>query len=99
METALSLSPTSGRVLAEGIPGRADLHMHTTYSDGRDRPELVLEWAETAGLDVIAITDHDTIEGALVCEALARANRSPLEVILGIEVSSGDGHIALARAQ
>ncbi len=45
--------------------GRADLHMHTTASDGWPTPtQLVEHAARRAGLDVIAITDHDTIEGA-----------------------------------
>ena len=37
---------------------RADLHVHTTYSDGRDPPDLVVEAAEAGGLDLLAITDH-----------------------------------------
>jgi 3',5'-nucleoside bisphosphate phosphatase len=42
--------------------GRADLHMHTTASDGWPTPqELVDHAARRASLDVIAVTDHDTI--------------------------------------
>jgi predicted metal-dependent phosphoesterase TrpH len=45
-------------------PGRADLHMHTTASDGWPTPqELVEHAARRASLHVIAVTDHDTIEG------------------------------------
>ena len=43
----------------------ADLHIHTTASDGSDSPEGVLLKAAAAGLDIAAITDHDTIDGAM----------------------------------
>ena len=72
--------------------GRADLHMHTTFSDGWPEPHQLVDHARAAGLDVIAITDHDTIEGALRAADHAGGRRS-LEVIVGEEVSSRDGHI------
>ena len=74
-------------------PGRADLHMHTTASDGWPTPkELVEHAARRARLDVIAVTDHDTIEGALRARDHA-AKRTRFHVIVGEEVSSRDGHI------
>ena len=74
-------------------PGRADLHMHTTASDGWPTPqELVDHAARRASLNVIAVTDHDTIEGALQARDHA-AKRARLHVIVGEEVSSRDGHI------
>ena len=74
-------------------PGRADLHMHTTASDGWPTPhELVDHAARRASLNVIAVTDHDTIEGALRAREHA-AKRARLHVIVGEEVSSRDGHI------
>ena len=73
-------------------PGRADLHMHTTASDGWPGPHELVDYARTTGLDVIAITDHDTIEGALRARDHAAA-RTKLQVIVGEEVSSRDGHI------
>ncbi len=73
--------------------GRADLHMHTTVSDGWPTPkELVDHAARRAKLDVIAVTDHDTIEGALRAQEHA-AKRAKFRVIVGEEVSSRDGHI------
>src|SRR5512146_2001668 len=52
--------------------GFADVHMHTNYSDGTGSVEDVLRFAqEHTRLDVIAITDHDTIEGALRARDLA----------------------------
>jgi hypothetical protein len=73
--------------------GTADLHVHTLHSDGCDSPSDVVRWAERIGLDVIAITDHDTITGALIAAELAQGNRSFPQVIVGEEVSSRDGHI------
>src|SRR5260221_2389762 len=52
--------------------GLADVHMHTHFSDGTGSVEEVLAYVEQATpLDVIAITDHDTIEGALRAQELA----------------------------
>jgi len=71
--------------------GRADVHIHTRYSDGQPSVPEVLEHVASIALDVIAITDHDTIEGAL--EAHDLASRYGLEVIVGEEISSRQGHI------
>src|ERR1700737_33852 len=74
-------------------PGRADLHMHTTESDGWPTPEeLVDHAARRASLQVIAVTDHDTIEGALRAREHA-AKRARFHVVVGEKVSSRDGHI------
>lgn len=73
--------------------GAADLHLHTSYSDGWPSPvELVRHAARNTELDVIAVTDHDTIRGALEAQELAAAFTRP-HVIVGEEVSSRDGHI------
>lgn len=73
--------------------GKADLHIHTTYSDdGTATVAAVLEHvARQTDLDVIAITDHDEIDGAL--EALELAPHYGVEVIPGSEVSTADGHL------
>src|SRR2546430_15345393 len=72
--------------------GRADLHMHTTASDGWPTPHELVDYARATALDVIAVTDHDTIDGALRAADRA-AGRSKLQVVIGEEVSSRDGHI------
>jgi len=74
-------------------PGRADLHLHTHYSDGWPSPPAVVEAAAHLGLDIIAITDHDTIEGALRGAEYASRRAGAPSVIVGEEVSSRDGHI------
>lgn len=71
---------------------KADLHLHTTYSDGHATVEQVLAHvAEHTDLRVIAITDHDTIEGALKARRIAATYG--IEVIIGEEVSTADGHL------
>jgi predicted metal-dependent phosphoesterase TrpH len=72
--------------------GRADLHMHTTASDGWPEPHQLVDQARRIGLDVIAVTDHDTIEGALRAADYA-SRRTGVHVIVGEEVSSRNGHI------
>jgi predicted metal-dependent phosphoesterase TrpH len=67
--------------------------MHTNASDGWPTPaELVDHAARFARLHVIAVTDHDTIEGALRAAEHA-AKRARPHVIIGEEISSLDGHI------
>lgn len=63
----------------------ADLHLHTTESDGTWTPEQLVNQASRIGLSAIAITDHDTT--AAVAAAL-RASPENLQVIPGIELSS-----------
>jgi predicted metal-dependent phosphoesterase TrpH len=67
------------------LAGRADLHLHTTASDGAYTPAQVAELARRAGLAAIAITDHDTL--AAVGAARAAAGSS-LEVIAGVEITA-----------
>lgn len=70
----------------------ADLHVHTTASDGTATPGEVLEWASRrTDLSVIAICDHNTVEGAL--EAASIAHEYAIDVVIGQEVESADGHI------
>jgi 3',5'-nucleoside bisphosphate phosphatase len=65
---------------------RADLHIHTTASDGALSPTQVVEAAADLGLAAIAITDHDTVAG--VDEALAAGERLGVEVVPGVEIST-----------
>ncbi|MGH7911105.1 MAG: PHP-associated domain-containing protein [Candidatus Dormibacteraceae bacterium] len=74
--------------------GVADLHVHTDFSDGWPSPQSVIDRVRWAGqLNTIAITDHDTIEGALVGQEYAATLPGAPLVIVGEEVSSKDGHI------
>jgi hypothetical protein len=74
--------------------GLADVHMHTTYSDGTGTVIEVLDFAErNTSLDVIAITDHDTIEGALRARDEAEKRAYRFEIIVGEEISTREGHL------
>jgi predicted metal-dependent phosphoesterase TrpH len=68
------------------MPVVADLHIHTTGSDGLLSPSEIVNLAESAKLVAIAITDHDTIGG--IEEALAESQNKNVEVIPGIELST-----------
>lgn len=75
--------------------GLADLHMHTTASDGIGTPAEVLDFVrDHTNLDVIAITDHDTLDGALRArDLLATRGGRRFELIIGEEVSTREGHL------
>jgi predicted metal-dependent phosphoesterase TrpH len=74
-----------------GLMGKADLHIHTAYSDGMGTLSAVLETAAHTDLDIIAITDHDRVDGAL--EALDLAPKYGIQVIPGSEICTADGHL------
>ena len=65
---------------------RLDLHVHTTASDGSSSPAEVVRLAAEGGLDVLAITDHDTVAG--IPAAMDAAAETSLRLIPGIEASS-----------
>jgi len=64
---------------------RIDLHIHSSASDGSLRPAEVVRFAKKNGLQVIALTDHDTTSG--LQEALEEGRKQGIEVIPGIELS------------
>jgi predicted metal-dependent phosphoesterase TrpH len=64
---------------------RIDLHTHSDRSDGTTSPAVLVEHARAVGIDVLAITDHDTTEGWE--EAAAAATRFGVTLVRGIEVS------------
>lgn len=66
--------------------GRADLHTHTTASDGQGAPAVNVRLAREAGLAAVAITDHDTTAG--IEEALAEGARLGVRVVPGVELST-----------
>ncbi len=71
---------------------RYDLHIHTKYSEcSLNKPEKLLETAKKRGLDGIAITDHNTIKGALKVKKLNKDRN--FEVIVGEEIKTEAGEI------
>ena len=66
------------------MPG-ADLHAHTTASDGSLTPTELVRLAVESGLEALAVTDHDTLDG--LPEALVAASALGIELIPGIELA------------
>jgi predicted metal-dependent phosphoesterase TrpH len=64
---------------------RVDLHTHSTASDGTDTPTELVLTASESGLDVVALTDHDTVAGWP--EAAAQAAASGMAFVPGAEIS------------
>ena len=74
---------------------RADLHVHTTYSkDSLITPKELVYYAKKRGMNAVAVTDHDQLEGARKI-----AKETDFLVIPGMEVSSRDGHIVALNVQ
>jgi hypothetical protein len=81
---AMELPPQERTILA-------DLHMHTSYSpDCRTTPAELLQACEESGLEAIAVTDHNRIQGALEVARIAPAS---MHVIVGEEVKTSCGEI------
>ncbi len=68
------------------LNGYADLHTHTTASDGLLKPSELVKAAKQKGLGAVAITDHDTVSG--VAEALKAGAELGIEIVPGIEIST-----------
>ncbi|MBN9120850.1 MAG: PHP domain-containing protein [Planctomycetes bacterium] len=84
--SAYTLAP--GRLAQLAAPARADLHVHTTASDGEYTPSQVVAQARLARLHAVAVTDHDTLAGVDEARAAAAGH---LEVVPGVEISAGFG--------
>jgi predicted metal-dependent phosphoesterase TrpH len=85
---------TEKQAITIGKTGKADLHMHTIYSDGCATIEELLEYVQNhTDLDVIAVTDHDQIEGALRARDLQTRGSYHFEVIVGEEITTKEGHL------
>ncbi len=77
----------------QGRLGKADMHIHSIASDGTASVARILDYVNTqTELDVIAIADHERIEGAIECQRLARERGSRVEVIVAEEVTTRSGH-------
>jgi predicted metal-dependent phosphoesterase TrpH len=77
-----------------GARGKADLHLHTLYSDGTARLADLLAWIENrTDLDLVAITDHDRIDGAERAAAMHRDGDYHFQLVVGEEVTTRSGHV------
>lgn len=68
---------------------KADLHLHSIYSDGKYAPDTVCEIAKARGLSLLSITDHDTLMG--LEDKRAAAKRHGLYYLSGWEISAYEG--------
>ena len=73
-----------GQLARLGSPPRADLHVHTTASDGEYAPAEVVSLARQAKLCAVAVTDHDTLAGVVEARSAAEGH---IEVVSGVEMS------------
>lgn len=72
---------------------RVDPHVHTLASDGIHDVETVIQAAIAAGLDAVAIADHERMDAAVAGKAMAEYRGWPIEVIVGEEISTRGGHL------
>src|SRR5215469_7573206 len=71
---------------------KADLHLHTNLGDGTASPARLLQEAKRRDLKVIAVTDHDHMEGAKRVQELIDRTGSDIQMIWGCEVTTRQGH-------
>ncbi|HLM86160.1 MAG TPA: PHP domain-containing protein [Solirubrobacteraceae bacterium] len=77
------------------MPPRFDLQSHSTHSDGALAAAEVVERAADAGVELLALSDHDTISG--VSEAIAAGERRGVRVVSAVEISAIDEGSAVPR--
>ena len=83
------MTPRSG-----GPRGKADMHLHTLYSDGTAAVEALLRYIETrTDLDLVAITDHERLDGAQRALAIHAAGDFHFELVIGEEITTRRGHV------
>lgn len=77
-----------------GQLGKADMHLHTLYSDGTASVQAVLDHVErSTDLDVVAVTDHERIDGALRAREIHAAGDYHFELVVGEEITTRRGHV------
>lgn len=74
--------------------GKADLHIHSDAGDALPAPRDILDYVEEhTDLDVIAITDHDEVQGALEAREIAARRGYRFQLVVGTEVTTIAGHL------
>jgi len=74
--------------------GKADLHIHTSHSDGMfSADEMLAHVEDQTDLDVVAVTDHDDLRGAWNVREKWASGRHRFEVVAGMEITTIEGHL------
>jgi predicted metal-dependent phosphoesterase TrpH len=77
-----------------GRLGKADMHLHTLYSDGTASVQEILDHVERhTDLDLVAITDHERIDGAVRAAEIHAAGAYSFDLVVGEEVTTRRGHV------
>jgi len=77
-----------------GTHGKADMHLHTLYSDGTASVQELLDHVEQhTDLDLVAIADHERIDGALRAREIHAAGDYSFELVVGEEITTRRGHV------
>ena len=92
-----TVSPARGggaRSPRGGGRGKADMHLHSLYSDGTASVQEILDWVEErTDLDVVAITDHERIDGAQRAIELHARRGYSFDLVTGEEITTRRGHL------
>lgn len=72
---------------------KADLHIHTNFTDGFSSPQKIVDTAVEKGLNIIAVTDHNIVKSAQIAKDYVQKNNLPLKVIIGQEITTSQGEI------
>ena len=67
---------------------KLDLHIHSTYSDGAYTPQMLVDTAQSIGLNVMAITDHDNVLSYGIATNYIKEKGLDIEVIPGVEINT-----------
>ncbi len=79
---------------------KLDFHIHSYYSpDGNMKPNEILETALSKGLDVISVTDHNSIKGGIETRNYAEKKDLPIKVIVGQEINTFSGEIIVLNLE
>ena len=77
-----------------GTRGKADMHLHTLYSDGTVAVDALLQHIEAqTDLDLVAITDHERLDGALRAREIHAAGDFHFDLVVGEEITTRRGHV------
>lgn len=77
----------------QGLLKKADLHIHSSESDGIEKPQKLVDIAIEKGIHAIAITDHDRFYPSEIAFNYAQQNSLPIEIVKGSEISTQAGHL------